>query len=328
MTDPVRPFDRRLLRLRRERAAPRLRTGSFLHEEIAARLLERLAEIRRPLPRVLELAAACPRLTAGLAAREGTELVLRLDNVPALLAGSGPAVVAEEELLPFGADRFDAVLGIMSLHKVNDLPGTLAQIRYCLKPDGLLLAAFPGGGTLRELREVLLLAELECLGGAAPRVAPFVDLADAAALLQRAGFALPVADREPITVRYREPLRLLRDLQAMAETGVLAAEARRPLRRTVLMRALELYRERFATEDGRVPATFEILFLTGWKPHPSQPRPLPPGSGEIDLAAHLGRPPGGGQCSRTSGSAGGSKRAANSAQPSRPGARITLRNSK
>ncbi len=322
------PFDRRLLRLRRRRAAPRLLAGSFLHEEIADRLLERLTEIRRAFPRILELGSACPALTRALAAREGTEFVLRLDATAALLGGPGPSVVADEELLPFGADRFDAVIGLMSLHKVNDLPGTLVQIRHCLKPDGLLLAAFPGGRTLAELREVLLLAELECLGGAAPRVAPFVDLADAAALLQRAGFALAVADREPITVRYREPSRLLQDLRAMGESGVLAASVRRPLRRAVLARALDLYRRRFAAADGRVPASFEIVFVTGWKPHPDQPKPLPRGSGTIDLAAHLGRPPGGGQCSRTSGSRGGSKRAANSAQPSSPGARITLRNSK
>ncbi len=297
MSDPVRPFDRRLLRLRRARAASRLLAGSFLHEEVAARLLERLAEIRRPLPRILELASACPMLSRALAARAGTELLLRLDCVPALLAGHGPAVVAEEELLPFAADRFDAVLGIMSLHRVNDLPGTLVQIRHCLKPDGLLLVAFPGGGTLGELREVLLRAELECLGGAAPRVAPFVELADAAALLLRAGFALPVADRETITVHYRDPARLLADLRAMGETAVLAAHVRRPLRRAVLRRALELYRQGFAVGDGRVRASFEILFMTGWKPHPSQPRPLQPGSGAVDLAAHLGRPPGGGQCS-------------------------------
>ena len=328
MDDPARPFDRRLLRLRRARAARALRNGSFLHEEIAVRLLDRLDDIRRPLGRVLDLGSGCPRLVQALRTREGTDFLLRQDGALALLAGDGPAVVADEELLPFGADRFDAVFGIMSLHKVNDLPGTLVQIRHCLKPDGLLLAAFPGGGTLGELREALLLAELECLGGATPRVGPFVDLADAAALLMRAGFALPVADRDTITVHYRDPLHLLADLRAMGETAILAPQLRRPLRREALARALELYRRRFAADRGRVRATFEILFLIGWKPHPDQPRPLPRGSGEVDLAAHLGRPPGGAQCSRTSGSPGGSKRAANSAQPSSPGARITLRNSK
>ncbi len=297
MNDTARPFDRRLLRLRRERAASALLAGSFLHRQLAERLLERLADIRRPFPRILELASACPELSRALDARAGTELLVRLDIARPLLApGPGPAVLGEEELLPFGADRFDAVLGVMSLHKVNDLPGALAQIRHCLKPDGLMLVAFPGGRTLRELREVLLQAELDCLGGAGPRVAPFVDLADAAALLQRAGFALPVADREEITVHYAEPLRLLYDLRAMAETAILAGH-RRPLRRDVLARALALYRERFATADGRVRASFEIIFMTGWKPDASQPRPLPPGSGKIDLAALLGRPPGGAQCS-------------------------------
>ncbi len=297
MNDAVRPFDRRLLRLRRERAAPGLLAGSFLHQQLAERLVERLADIRRPFPRILELASACPQLTRALATRAGTELLVRLDVARPLLApGPGAAVLADEELLPFGADRFDAVLGVMSLHKVNDLPGTLAQIRHCLKPDGLMLVAFPGGRSLAELREVLLQAELDCLGGAGPRVAPFVDLADAAALLQRAGFALPVADREQITVHYAEPLRLLYDLRAMAETGILAGHSR-PLRRDVLARALALYRERFATGDGRVRASFEIIFMTGWKPDASQPRPLAPGSGKIDLAAHLGRPPGGSQCS-------------------------------
>ncbi|GBD42268.1 hypothetical protein HRbin39_01657 [bacterium HR39] len=177
-----------------------------------------------------------------------------------------------------------------TLTLVDDLPGVLAQIRRLLVPDGLMLAAFFGGLTLAELRTALVEAELEARGGAAMRVAPFADLADAAALLQRAGFALPVADREVITVRYADPWRLLADLRAAGLTGVLRERAFLP--RRVLARALERYRGLFADPDGRVRATFELHVLTGWAPHPSQPRPKPRGSATVDLAALLGREPG------------------------------------
>jgi len=182
----------------------------------------------------------------------------------------------------------DLIVSALSLQMVNDLPGALAQMRRALKPDGLLLAALLGGRTLAELREALLAAESEITGGAAPRVAPVTDVRDLGALLQRAGFALPVADSDVVTVTYASPLALFADLRAMAATSVLVDRPRRPLRRDVLMRALQLYAERFALPDGRVPATFEILTMTGWVPHESQQKPLQPGSATARLAEALG----------------------------------------
>lgn len=286
------PFDRRLVRLRRERRLRSAEFPTFLDAEIAQRLVERLADIRRTFPEILELGAGAGHLSRHLARLPGVRSLVRTDLARAAAPGPGLFVQADEELLPFAPARFDAVLSAGGLHLVNDLPGALVQIRGILRPDGLFLAAFFGGETLRELREALLLAELELRGGAVPRMAPTVDLADAAALLQRAGFALPVADLDRITVRYADPARLLDDLRRMGETGAPRIAGGAPLRRDVLVRALELYRERFAAADGRLPATFEIVWLTGWRPHPSQPRPKPRGSGSVDLERWLGREPG------------------------------------
>lgn len=287
MSGPPRIFDRRLLRLRR--LAGRGTGERFLHGEVAARLVERLEDLRRELPAVLLLGDATP--LAALAGRFGIGTLLHGGLTADAPAPDAATVVADEELLPFAAERFDAVLSAMALHWVNDLPGALAQIARCLKPDGLFLAAFPGGATLGELRHALTLAELEVTGGAGARVSPFVELADAAALLQRAGLALPVADADRITVLYRDPLRLLRDLRHMGESAALV-DRPGPLRRAVLARALEIYRDELGDREGRVPATFEILFLTGWKPHTSQPRPLPRGSARASLAEALAPRPG------------------------------------
>lgn len=289
MTPPVRPFDPALRRRRRARAAASLRHTDVLHREVADRLLERLAEISRRFARVLELGAIGgigPRLLA----RGQAASIVTLDPVAALLdRRTSPVVVADEELLPLAAGSIDAVVSVLALHAVNDLPGVLAQLVHALRPDGLLLLAFPGGESLKELRWALTQAELEIRGGAAMRVGPAVDIRDAAALLQRAGLALPVADLDRITLTYADPLRLLADLRATGETLVPAERPRRPLRRDVLARALALYRERFADPaTGRVPATLDILFMTGWKPDPAQPRALRRGSGEQSLAEALG----------------------------------------
>ena len=182
-------------------------------------------------------------------------------------------MVVDAEALPFAADRFDLVLSPMILHWVNDLPGTLVQLRDCLAPDGLLMLALPGGETLAELRQCLTRAELECEGGASPRVSPFADVRDAGSLLQRAGFALPVVDVDRITVSYADPLRLLRELGRMGEGNALLQRRPGPLRRLTLARACQLYGELFGDAEGRVSATFDILFMAGWKPHPSQQQP-------------------------------------------------------
>ena len=197
-------------------------------------------------------------------------------------------MVADEEALPFAAQRFDLVLSAMSLHWVNDLPGTLIQIARILKPDGLFLGAMLGGATLWQLRQALAAAESEIEGGLSPRVSPFADLRDAAGLLQRAGFALPVADGETIEVEYDNALDLMRELRAMGESNLVAERRRGLARRTTLLRAAEIYRERFAQPSGRIAASFEVLFLHGWAPHDSQPKPLRPGSARHRLAEALG----------------------------------------
>ncbi len=199
----------------------------------------------------------------------------------------GPSVQADEEALPFAAESLNLVVSGLALHLVNDLPGVLIQIRRALKPDGLLLAALLGGATLHELRSALLLAEEEVEGGASPRVAPFADVRDLGALLQRAEFALPVADAETVTVTYADPIALMRELRAMGATNALIDRRKQPLRRATLMRAAEIYADRFGLASGRVPATFEIVTLTGWAPHASQQQPLTPGSAKHRLADAL-----------------------------------------
>ena len=190
--------------------------------------------------------------------------------------------------MPFADESFDLVVSGLALHFVNDLPGTLLQVRRALKPDGLLLAAMLGGTTLTELRTALLAAEEEIEGGASPRVAPFADVRDLGALLQRAGFALPVADSETVTVTYAHPLALMRELRAMGAANALLHRRRSPLRRATLARALEIYADRFGLANGRIPATFEIITLTAWAPHESQQKPLQPGSAKARLAEVLG----------------------------------------
>jgi SAM-dependent methyltransferase len=286
-------FDRMILRARRARAAARLGEVDFLIRAAAERLLERVRDVRREFPLALELGChtgqmaallgGCPQIGRLLQADLSHEMVRR---------AHGARLVADEEALPFGRSCLDLVLSCFSLHWVNDLPGALAQIRYALRPDGLLLAAMPGGTTLAELREALMRAELEVGGGAAPRVSPFVDVRDAGLLLQRAGFALPVVDIDTITVTYDHPLRLIAELRAMGEANALAERDRAPLGRATLLRACEIYRERFGDAAGRIPATFQILTLSGWMPDPGQPQPIRRGSGRINLAEALGVPAG------------------------------------
>jgi len=202
--------------------------------------------------------------------------------------GDGASLVADEERPPFADGRFDLAVSLLSLHGVNDLPGALLRIRQCLRPDGLFMGCLLGGATLTELRQAFTAAEAEVEGGASPRVAPFADVREMGGLLQRAGFALPVTDADTLTVRYGDALALMRDLRAMGLTNTLVARHRKPLRRAMLMRLAAIYAERFAAADGRVPATFELIWLSGWAPHESQQKPLRPGSAKARLAAALG----------------------------------------
>ena len=293
MTAPVSAdhliFDRPLLIQRRNRVAAGAAGHDFLLARVADDLVERLSVVQRRFAVVLNLGAHHGLLGRRLRAVPGIEVVIDMEPAQRLLAQcDGPRVLADEEALPFAAETFNLVASGLALQFVNDLPGTLVQIRRSLKPDGLLLAALLGGATLTELRTSLLLAEEAIEGGVSPRVAPFADVRDLGALLQRAGFALPVADAETVTVTYAHPLALMHELRAMGATNVLLSRRKSPLRRATLQRALEIYAERFGLPNGRIPATFEIMTLTAWAPHESQQKPLQPGSARQSLAQALG----------------------------------------
>jgi SAM-dependent methyltransferase len=289
---PPRIFDRALLRRRRDRVALRYAGGAhdFLFAEAGERLLDRLDDVTRRFPLALDLGARHGLLARLLRGRGGIETLIAGDLSAGLLGRRDPGLAAvqfDEEALPFRAESLDLVLANLSLHWANDLPGALAQIRHALKPDGLFLGVIFGAGTLGELRQVLMEAEVAETGGASARVAPFADLRDAAGLLQRTGFALPVADLETVTVTYGDLGGLLADLRGMGETNLLTERLRRPTRRAVFARAAALYREKFADAEGRLTATFRLIFLTGWAPHASQQQPARRGSGKIALGEAL-----------------------------------------
>jgi SAM-dependent methyltransferase len=281
-------FDRQLLRRRRRRAAA-LGPATFLVDQVADDLVERLSTVLRRFGRAVDLGTPTDAVARVLAAVGSIETVFTADSVADRLKGRpGIGIVADEEALPFGEGSVDLVVSGLSLQFVNDLPGTLVQIRRALRPDGLFLGALIGGDTLAELRQSFAAAEAEIEGGVSPRVAPFADVREMGALLQRAGFALPVTDVDRLTVRYSSPFGLMADLRRMGATNVLVERRRRPLRRATLMRMAAIYAERFADPDGRIRATFEIVWLSGWAPHASQQKPLAPGSAQRRLADALG----------------------------------------
>lgn len=287
--DTMNVFDRRVVRLRRDRAATRIGEHDFLLREVGERLVDRFDDIRRRFPLVLDLGCHSGELSRLIGRRGGIGTLVHCDLSPAMAARSpAPAVVADEEALPFRPGTFDAVISLLSLHWVNDLPGALAQVRAALKPDGLFLAAMLGGQTLKELRTALSDAEIAVEGGLSPRVSPFADVRDAGGLLQRAGFALPVVDTETLTASYPDPLRLMADLRGMGESNAVRHRRKTASRRATLVDAASRYVARFAEEDGRVPATFQVIYLTAWSPHPSQQKPLRPGSAGNRLADALG----------------------------------------
>jgi SAM-dependent methyltransferase len=276
-------FDRALIRSRRRRAAV-LGPATFLLDRVAEDFAERLGAVLRRFELAVDLG------TPGEAVRMALVRLGSIDTIVAadVIAHAPPFVVADDETLPFGDGTLDLVVSALALHAVNDLPGVLIQIRRALKPDGLFVAALLGGDTLTELRQSFAAAESEIEGGASPRIAPFADLRELGALLQRAGFALPVTDVDRLTVRYDSVFGLMRDLRRMGATNALLARRRAPLRRTTLLRMAEIYAQRFADGDGRVRATFEIVWLSGWAPHPDQQRPLKPGAAKTRLADALG----------------------------------------
>jgi SAM-dependent methyltransferase len=264
-------FDRDLLRARRARAAA-LGPVTFLLDRVAGDMAERLSAVLRTFDIAADLGTPTDAVRRAIAGR----------------VGAVAAVVADEEALPFRDASLDLLVSALALQFVNDLPGTLIQVRRALKPDGLFLAAMIGGESLAELRAAFAEAEAEIEGGVSPRVAPFADLRDLGALLQRAGFALPVTDVDRVTVRYASPMALMHDLRRMGAGNALTERRRTPLRRATLRRMLEVYAERYVDADGRIRATFEIVWLSGWAPHESQQKPLRPGSAQTRLADALG----------------------------------------
>jgi NADH dehydrogenase [ubiquinone] 1 alpha subcomplex assembly factor 5 len=285
MNGPAEIFDRRRHRANRQRAAAAFDGYDFLFRDIADRMAERLGDVNRRFEKALIVGGRAPLPEGTVGPHGPIDEAVTTDIAEAFASGG---LVADEEQLPFADQSFDLIFSPLSLHWTNDLPGALIQMRRALKPDGLLLAAMFGGGTLHELRQSLMAAEIELENGASPRVSPFAEIRDAGGLLQRAGLALPVADMDTITVTYEHPLKLLADLRGMAEQNSVLERRRSFMRRSTLMRAMEIYMERYALTDGRVSATFEVIYLTGWAPHESQQQPLRPGQATSRLADALG----------------------------------------
>jgi SAM-dependent methyltransferase len=280
-------FDRALGRLRLTRALGG-DYPDFLLERATQDLDERLSAVLRRFTVAVDLGTPLPLAAPVLRAK--AEMALRMVEAARETADLAADFLGDLEHLPLGPGSLDLAASLLALQGVNDLPGALIQIRRALRPDGLFIGCLLGGRTLHELRQVLLEAEAETTGGVSPRIAPFADLRDLGSLLQRAGFALPVVDSEVVTVRYRDIFGLLRDLRAMGWSNALTARRRSGLRRDTLMRAAALYAEQFSDADGRLRATFEMVWLSGWAPHESQQKPLRPGSAKARLADALGVP--------------------------------------
>jgi SAM-dependent methyltransferase len=284
-------FDRALVRRRRRRALA-LGPETVLLDLVAAELADRLAAVLRRFDIAVDLGTPGEQVRAALSRLGSVGMIVAADAIVergAMRAqNSERLVIADEEALPFRDASLDLVVSALALQFVNDLPGVLVQIRRALKPDGLFVAALVGGETLTELRQAFAAAESEIEGGASPRVAPFVDVRTLGDLLRRAGFALPVTDSDRYTLRYASAFELMHELRRMGATNALFARRRTPLRRATLMRMAEIYAQRFADADGRVRATFEIVWLSGWVPHESQQQPLKPGSAKARLADALG----------------------------------------
>ena len=288
---PPRIFDRALINRRLDRAWTRPggeARADFLLARAAEDLGERLSLVKRRFAVAADFGSPGPHGALALAAGGQADRIVRIAPTEASLgAGAFLPAVGDLERLPVADGRLDLAVSLLALQTVNDLPGALIQMRRALRPDGLLVAALVGGDSLTELRQSLTIAESEVLGGASPRVAPFVGVRALGQLAQRAGLALPVVDLDRAVVRYPDIFALIADLRAMGGANALDARSHKPLRREVLARAAALYAERFADADGRLRATFDLVWLAGWAPHESQPKPLKPGSATTRLADAL-----------------------------------------
>ncbi len=262
MTDTPLIFDRRLLRQRRDRAAAGFNTADFVKSALAGLVVEHVLDVKRRFGLTLDLGAH----TGWPQPLPVSEVVSTDISSHMLAQTSGLKVLADEEFLPFAAESFDLVVSAGNLHTVNDLPGTLIQIRTILKPDGFFVASFIGSNTLDELRQCLLAASIAITGGASPRISPMISVSAGNALMQRAGFAMPVVEVDKFNVRYRDPWRLLADLRAMGETSVLVERPRTPLRRSVLAEAMAHYVRQYSDTDGMLKVTLEAITLSGWAP--------------------------------------------------------------
>ncbi|WP_187969302.1 methyltransferase domain-containing protein [Aquibium microcysteis] len=280
-------FEPGLLMQRRKRARLQATADAdFLLRRVVEDLADRLSTVDRRFARAAVVNGWVPVVAEALAASGQIGEVLRVEADPFFL-GDDEGIVAPGDQLPFEPASIDLVVSLLNLQDANDLPGQLVQMRRALRPDGLLMACLAGAGTLAELRDCLLAAEMEITGGVSPRIIPFADVRDIGGLLQRAGFALPVADVETVTVRYGDMFGLMRDLRSMGATNTLLGRLRHPSRRAIFLRAARHYADRFADPDGRVRATFNLVWLSGWAPHASQQKPLKPGSAQVSLAEAL-----------------------------------------
>ena len=276
-------FDPKLVRLRKARARKNFSKHSFLSDMVAAQIGDRLLDIKIDMPRILISGAGrlSEKQVKTFYKNSGAGGLCRLDTV------SGD-IIGDEEYFPFGKDSLDAIISHLSLHNINDLPGALIQINYALKPNGAFLGAMFGGESLYELREALMATEMELKGGVSPRISPFADKQQMGALLQRAGFALPVVDSDIIKVSYKDVFTLMRDIKGMGEGNMLSARNREYPGRAFFTKADEKYRDLFCDENGQLVASFEIIYLIGWAPHETQQKPLRPGSAKKSLAQALG----------------------------------------
>jgi len=284
-------FDRDHIARNRDRAAANYADYAFLKARESSHLIERLADVSRDFDEALDLGAHDGRVSEALLASGQVDHVTALESSAGMVAAAKARglrmVQGSEENLPFSAASFDLVASVLSLHWVNDLPGALVQIRQVLKPDGLFLGCLFGGGTLTELRTALIEAESDLTGGVSPRISPLPSVQDMAALMQRAEFALPVVDVDRVTVRYASPLKLMDDLRGMGEQAAFAVrggQSRRALSPRLIKRMTDIYQDRFSDPDGKVRASFEVVWLSGWAPAIGQPKPLKRGSAKTSLA--------------------------------------------
>lgn len=277
MINDIFVFDRNIIRQKRNRCVQHLKNHGFLFDWVNNQINERLDVIKKDFPNVLQIGQR-----AQLKNPKFKE-VISLDCAKSLK----PNIIADEEILPFHHDIFDLITSNLTLHSTNDLPGALIQIKNCLKPDGLFIAGLFGGETLYELRQIMAEVELKQTGGITPRIAPFADLPQMGALMQRAGFNLPVIDSEIITVTYDNVFKLMQDLRLMGESNIIRSRKKNFTTRQFFHDVNELYKEKFSEDDGRIKATFEIIFIHGWKPHESQQKPMRPGSAKNRLSDAL-----------------------------------------